>query len=256
MGPPNFMVAIARLKLLHSVNRLLKYADDCNMLIPASAIATTESELDHIRSWASTCNLKLNTSKSKEIIIQGLAVGRVVLPPLVDGVERVDVLNVLGVALGVAITCRLRMDRHIDHVCTRANQSLYAIKVLLAHGLSGERLYDVVRATTLARMLYASSAWYGFANGAQRNRLNAVVRRLVRCRMLPRDQPSFENLCDRSDAVFFASILAYSDHVLYGLLPPIKVSGYELRKRAHNREIPRADYFTRCGFIVRMLYKI
>src|SRR5688572_17470016 len=35
------------------------------------------------------------------------------------------------------------------------------LRVLVAHGHHGQRLFDVVRATTLARLLYASSVWLG-----------------------------------------------------------------------------------------------
>ena len=41
-------------------NRLLKYADDSYLLVSASCIDSTLSELDHISKWASISNLKLN----------------------------------------------------------------------------------------------------------------------------------------------------------------------------------------------------
>jgi len=69
LGPSNFVVTISGLKLLHSGNRLFKYADDCYLAIPASNIATTNSELDHIVQWSTQCNLRLNHSKSCEIIL-------------------------------------------------------------------------------------------------------------------------------------------------------------------------------------------
>ena len=56
-------------------------------------------------------------------------------------------------------------DNHVDNICSRARQSLYALCVLAAHGLSGSSLHDVVRATTLTRMLYAAPAWWGLRRG-------------------------------------------------------------------------------------------
>src|SRR5688572_30950492 len=47
---------------------IFKYADDCYLAVPASSITTTEIELEHISVWAQSCNLKLNSSKSCEII--------------------------------------------------------------------------------------------------------------------------------------------------------------------------------------------
>ena len=116
------------------------------------------------------------------------------------------------------------------------------------------RLFDVVRATSLARLLYASPAWYGFANAGQRARINAIIRKMVRLKFLPADQIMFDDLCRRADSSLFSSVLHNPSHVLNGLLPPIKNVKYSLRPRSHNREIPHADALTRCGFITRMLF--
>ena len=51
---------------------------------------------------------------------------------------------------------------------------MYALRILVAHGLTGPQLYDVVRATTVARLLYAAPAWWGFAGQQDRNRLQSV----------------------------------------------------------------------------------
>ena len=53
---------------VNKCNRILKYADDCYLAVPASSITTTEIELEHISVWAQSCNLKLNSGKSCEII--------------------------------------------------------------------------------------------------------------------------------------------------------------------------------------------
>jgi hypothetical protein len=159
------------------------------------------------------------------------------------------------IILGVTITDRLSFDPHIDRICTKVSQSLYAMRVLVAHGLSGLRLYDVVRSTSLARLLYASSAWSGFANAGQLERINGLIRRMVRYKFLPEDQTSFEKLCECADSSLFNMILHNPSHVLYRFLPPIRNVTYSLRPRPHNREIPCADTLTRRGFITRMLYK-
>ena len=49
-------------------NRFCKYADDTCLVIPASNIDSRTEELDSIRTWASTNNLKLNLKKSVEIV--------------------------------------------------------------------------------------------------------------------------------------------------------------------------------------------
>ena len=49
-------------------NQLYKYADDTYILVPAGNIRSREVELEHIEKWAAANNLKINRSKSLEII--------------------------------------------------------------------------------------------------------------------------------------------------------------------------------------------
>ena len=126
--------------------------------------------------------------------------------------------------------------------------------MLCAHGLSGQRLNDVVRVTTLARLTYASSAWVGFLNAAHKDRINAVIRKLIRHEYLPPDQPMFEQLSNTADCRLFSSILSNNNHVLHKFLPSIKVTGYTLCLRAHNRQLPLVNSFDMQGFFARMLF--
>src|SRR3984885_5619587 len=201
--------------------------------------------------WAASCNLTLNTSKSKELIITRPHSKMTSNPPEYPGIERVHEILILG----VKITDKLGFELHVNYICTRALQSLYALRLLTAHGLSGQRLHDVVRATTMARIMYASPAWYGFTNAEQRARINSIIRKLSRFGYLPSDQPTFEVLNSNADRSLFAAALRNPGHVLHNLLPPIKITKYSLRPRPHNREFPLADNFERRGFILRMIYQ-
>src|SRR5688572_20923831 len=169
-----------------------------------------------------------------------------------SGFKRVESMNILGVTL----TGKFDFDKHIDNIkfCRRARQSLYALRVLAAHGLSGSSLHDVVRATTLTRMLYASPAWWGFVGQDGRTRIQALLRRLVRLRYLPENNPSLEQLCQSAHTRLFGAICADPGHVLHDLLPPIKTAVYALRPRKHDRILPVADSLARKTFIIRMIY--
>jgi len=171
LGPGNFLTTISGLKLLHPGNRLFKYADDCYLIIPASNIATTDSELDHIALWAKNSNLRLNPGKSCEIIIRRpLTKIHETIPPIV-GIERVNEIKILGVTLSE----RIGFSSHVNKICIKAKQSFFALRVLVAHGLTGNRLHDVVRSTTLAQLLYASPSWWGFTTVGERERMTALV---------------------------------------------------------------------------------
>jgi len=253
-GPMNFITAITSLNAASPANRLLKYADDCYLLIPSSNSASVTLELDHISRWAADCNLKLNQKKTSEMIIHRprVGLGNLTAPGTTTGLARVTSM----VILGVTISDDLRFNNHVQRLCCQARQSFYALRTLVAHGLRGLHLYDVVRATTLARMLYASPAWWGFVGQRDKDRFEVLMRRLIRYHYLPGDSLSFEQLCIKADSRLFSSILVDNGHVLHELLPPIKTSKYSLRPRAHDRIIPPADNLMRKNFITRMIYKV
>jgi len=167
------------------------------------------------------------------------------------GLERVTSMTILG----FAISDTLGFGSYAHRICCRARQSFWALRTLVAHGLRGPPLHDVVRATTLARMLYASPDWWGFTNRSERDRLQAVVSRLVRFKHLPDDTLTFEQMCQRADTSLFSAVLADSGLVLHDLLPPVKVSTYHLRPRAHDHVIPPADSLMRKTYISRMLFE-
>jgi len=251
LGPMDFVVAISDLKPVNKCNRIFKYADDCYLAVPASSITTTEIELQHISVWAQSCNLKLNSSKSCEIIFTRPRGTFGMFPPPLKGIARVQTLNILGVEL----TAKFGFSSHIKRLTIKARQSFYALRILRSHGLSGDSLFDVVRATTVGMMLYCSPVWWGFARVQEREALEGIIRRLVRQGYLPPSSPSFETLCSNADTRLFACILHNPCHVLHKLLPPIKQSRYSLRPRSHNRELPMFDNLSQKCFLARMLYK-
>src|SRR5688572_2674955 len=68
-------------------------------------------------------------------------------PPPLKGIARVQTLNILGVEL----TAKYGFSSHIKRLTIKARQSFYALRILRSHRLSGDSLFDVVRATTVGR---------------------------------------------------------------------------------------------------------
>src|SRR6218665_573097 len=135
-------------------NIILKYADDTYLLVPSSNRRTVPSELNHISAWAINNNLKLNVNKSRELIIHGRA--RFDPPP-----------HPWGLSCRGPSRPRLCPERRPQcwSPSYRDSRSLYAVRILKAHGLPASSLHEVTRATVLARLLYmyAAPAWRGFA---------------------------------------------------------------------------------------------
>ena len=78
-------------------------------------------------------------------------------PNEITGITRVNKMNILGVTVSDTLT----FHNHTDVLVEKTARSLYAIKTIRAHGLNGDALWDVTRATVVAQLLYASPAWWG-----------------------------------------------------------------------------------------------
>src|SRR6218665_3689916 len=106
-------------------------------------------------------NMKIHPSMTKELIVtRGRSrTARIPSPPLIDGAERVTSLRVLVVLLDSKLT----LSDHVSQVLSACSSSIFALRFLRNHGLRSDRLHLVARATTIASILYATPAWWGFA---------------------------------------------------------------------------------------------
>src|SRR5260221_567761 len=82
-GPVAYILSTSNLRPSHAANFHDKYADDIYLIVPASNESTTGTEISHIEQWAEGLNLKLNLTKSREIILYRSA-SRPDAPPLLS----------------------------------------------------------------------------------------------------------------------------------------------------------------------------
>ena len=121
---------------------------------------------------------------------------------------------------------------------SKGNQTLYALKILKAHGLTG--LDTVNRATLLPSILYASPGWWGFVSNKDQATLQDVINKAGLLGLYQSRLHSLQHLCDKADRSLFKfkMILNNDTHVLhhYNPLKPLihirlEIGGY----RPHNR---------------------
>ena len=72
------------------------------------------------------------------------------------------------------------MITHVDEILAACTCSLYLLHILRAHGLSSDPLYQVTRATTIIRILYAGPAWWGLTSAHDGERIERFCRKLER----------------------------------------------------------------------------
>ena len=157
IGPASYIICASDLKTVHPDNSLDKYAEDTYLTIPSVNSSTILEEMDHISKRAKNNNLTLNINKTMEMIVRKPRAKNLSTPPEIDGIKRVKTMKILG----VFIQDNLSFGEHVDHLVAQGVQTLYAIRILKHHGLNGPHLWTVANSTLLARLTYASPAWWG-----------------------------------------------------------------------------------------------
>ena len=252
LGPVSFILNMVNLTPLHSVNIFSKYADDCHLIVPATASSTIPDEINHINDWAKSCNLRLNVVKTKEVIFTRPRFDRTLLPPPLPNIERVSSINILGILM----TQDLSFQPHVQKVLSKGHQLFYSLKILKAHGLIGTDLHRVTTTLMHASIFYASPAWFGFLSQTEIKQLNALIRKMFKWGFTLRESPTFEQLCEEYDSNLFSKILHNPNHALYHLLPPPHDVSYNFRPRPHNRVLPStSSTLTKKNFMQRMIFK-
>ena len=108
--------------------------------------------------------------------------------------------------------------------------------------------------TTALQLYSASPAWSGFIKADETAKMQSVLNKAVCYGFLTNYKP-IEYLFESSDTTLFSAILRRPGHVLHPLLPPLKTTGYHLRKRSHGLKLSAVQSsLLRRNFIYRMLY--
>ena len=90
--------------------------------------------------------------------------------------------------------------------------SINVLRMFMSHSLQRKQLQLVAKMTTIASLLYASPAWWGYTSGADRSRLERLVARVKRGGYLPADHPSIDNPAMTAD--LYKSLIHNPYHVL------------------------------------------
>jgi len=181
LGPYLFNLNSCELQSKYNHNKYFKYADDAYLVVPSSNGHTLRDETEHHISWAHSCNLKINATKTQEMVVCRRGV---LEPPLTAGINRVNNMKILG----VFVDNKLSFNLHIEHNITACHQSFYALKILRTRGLSAEMINSVFKSIVISKLLYAGCAWWGFVNQTQINRLEAVLRKAKRLNYYGEDE--------------------------------------------------------------------
>ena len=112
----------------------------------------------------------------------------------------------------------LSVNQHTNVIASCA-QTFHALRVLRAHGLNKDALEGVFKAVVIAKLTYASPAWWGFTTAHDRQKMESVIRRGVRFGYCSAKEAPLAELAAVADETLFEHILRNKQHVLHQLLP-------------------------------------
>ena len=80
---------------------------------------------------------------------------------------------------------------HVHNARNSYSQALHALRVLRAHVMDDASLQTMYRSIIIAKLTYASSAWWGFTSATDRQQLEAFTRRSDYSGFVPANLPAF-----------------------------------------------------------------
>ena len=119
--------------------------------------------------------------------------------------------------LGVQLRQDLRMSSHINAVLASCSSSMYALNVLRSHGLSSVALQEVgvAKATTVAHLMYASPAWWGYTQAKERAQVEQLLGRMEGRGLLCPQVKSAATMAIEADKRLFDAICSNQSHVSF-----------------------------------------
>jgi len=152
-----------------------------------------------------------------------------------------------------AISNRLSVSEHVQSVISKCAQSMHALKILRSHGMTSDALNVIYKSVVLTKLLYASPAWWGFATSADKQRLEAFLRRGVRLNLYSAIDPSVSQQVQDTDDELFSGVMANSHHVLQHMLPDHTSHSYTLQPRRHDCSLTVKEDSR--NFVIILLFK-
>ncbi|KAI3377264.1 hypothetical protein L3Q82_009168, partial [Scortum barcoo] len=164
LSPALFTLFTSDCSAIHSTNTIVKVcrrhhhsgSSYRTMMRP-----TTEMEIQHFTQWCSNNNLVLNTSKTKEVIVDYRRSRRTEHAPLLihgEAVERVNNIKFLGIHITSDLTWSMNTAAHL---VKKAQQRLFFLRKLKRAGLSPQLLTNFYRATIKSILCLSATVCYG-----------------------------------------------------------------------------------------------
>ena len=219
IGPAAYVVIAGHLTAAIYGNSLCKFADDTNLIIPASNEPSRHIQLVSVQNWAKRNNLKLNCDKSCEIVFTDSRTRwqRAREPAALAGIVRCRSVK----RLGVVIADDFSATQHVQRLVTSSERT----DKLRSASVALPRTEQCRFAASLARYRRRSSdvrrqRMARFHQGVWSPARQLSDRQRPAPWILLAGYITFDELCDTADDELFSKAVRLSNHALHALLPP------------------------------------
>ncbi len=205
---------------VHRSNTIIKFSDDTTVigLITGGDEMDYRDEVQQLTSWSSANNLTINTSKTKELVIDFRKHKTDPLPLYINGdcVERVQSFKFLG----TLISADLSWKAHTTAVIKKARQRLHFLRILRKNYLNGKLLVNFYHCSIESVLTYCITVWHARSSEVDKRGLQMIIKAAERITGSP--LPSLKDLYNSQVLNNVKNILKDSTHPsfhLFQLLP-------------------------------------
>ena len=178
-GPKCFMMYINNLS---TPVPSYKYVDDSTLfeICEMNSISLMQESVDIAAEWTKNNDMKINSEKSKEMIISYTHgnLGNEVPNILIEGkvVERVDHVKLLGITLSNDLTWK----RHVDNIVKKVGKRIYMLYQLKRAGVNQADLITIYISVVRPVVEYACPVWHTYLPIYLSDNIEMIQKRAVR----------------------------------------------------------------------------
>ncbi|KAK2905566.1 hypothetical protein Q8A73_009509 [Channa argus] len=177
LSPFLFSLFTSDCKSVNTSNTIIKFPDDTTVicLISNNDETAYREEIQHLATWCNDNNLLLNTSKTKELIVDFRKESRNTHDTIhINGtaVERVSSYKFLGIHISEDLSWTINTSSLVKKV----HQCLFFLRTLKKNRLSSDILVNFYHCAIESILTNCVKVWYGSCSVAERKALQRVVK--------------------------------------------------------------------------------
>ena len=174
----------------HENAPLIKFADDTTVVGLISNCDKTSYEVDTLVSWCSDNSLLLNTSKTKEIIVDFRKTRLDAVPLIING-NPIEIVHSFKL-LGSTLSYDMKWEVNIDSIAKKAHQRIYFLRRLKQFGIARNILIQFYRAVIESVLTFSIPLWFGALSLRDKSKLEKIVKSASR--IIGTELPALEEI--------------------------------------------------------------